>query len=370
MKILVICLAGIGDTILATPLIRELRLNYPDATIHGLVLWPGSRDLLENNPNLDRVWQKHLIKDSRLSSVRFLWGLRREAYDISINTHPQSRIHYRLAAWLAGARERISHVYECFTAADTRLVNRTLPQDYSRNTVDQNLEILGLLGKKPLASGHRLEIFLEPADRQWANDFITGRGLASNPLVGVHAGSGGTKNLRLKRWPPDRYIELLKHAFRAWPDARFLMFGGPDEDIELEQLMNSVGSASLIRVRGSLRNSAALMARCHVFLSVDTALMHVAAAVRVPRQIVIEAPTLNKTNEPYNQPFSLVRNPAVHGRNLDYYKYDGRGIRGTAGELTRCMASVSVEAVSEALDRALTELQGASFSGADRKMDP
>jgi ADP-heptose:LPS heptosyltransferase len=95
------------------------------------------------------------------------------------------------------------------------------------------------------------------------------------------------------------------------------------------------------------------MQLCSVFLSVDTALMHLAAAVKVPRQIVIEAPTFNKTNEPYGNAFALVRNPAVAGRNLDYYRYDGRGIKGTRDELIRCMASVRPEAVYEALAEAL-----------------
>jgi len=61
--------------------------------------------------------------------------------------------------------------------------------------------------------------------------------------------------------------------------------------------------------------------------------MHLAVAVNVPKQIVIEAPTLNKTNEPYRRPYLRVQNPAVSGRNLDYYRYDGRGIQGTTGEL-------------------------------------
>jgi hypothetical protein len=41
----------------------------------------------------------------------------------------------------------------------------------------------------------------------------------------------------------------------------------------------------------------------------------------------------------------LVKNPAVAGRNLEFYRYDGRGIRGSAEELERCMESVTVESV-------------------------
>ena len=78
--------------------------------------------------------------------------------------------------------------------------------------------------------------------------------------------------------------------------------------------------------------------------------------MKVPRQIVIEAPTLNPTNFPYGHPFTLVKNPKVAGRNLEYYRYDGRDIRGTREELLRCMASVSIEEVYRALEQALPNL--------------
>jgi hypothetical protein len=82
---------------------------------------------------------------------------------------------------------------------------------------------------------------------------------------------------------------------------------------------------------------------------VDTVFMHLAAAMKVLRQVVIETPTFNKTVEPWHQPFALVKNPAVAGRNLEYYRYDGADIRGTPGELQRCMASVTVDAVYRAV---------------------
>ena len=97
----------------------------------------------------------------------------------------------------------------------------------------------------------------------------------------------------------------------------------------------------------NLLQAAALIAKCDSFLSVDTALMHVAAAMGVKNQIVIETPTWNKPIEPYGNPFTLVKNPVVAGRNLEYYRYDGGDIKGTPEELVRCMASVKVEDVFE-----------------------
>jgi ADP-heptose:LPS heptosyltransferase len=103
----------------------------------------------------------------------------------------------------------------------------------------------------------------------------------------------------------------------------------------------------------NLRQAAALLAQCDGFLSVDTALMHLAAAMKVPNQLVIEAPTLNPTNLPWQTPYRLIPNPAVGGRNLQYYRYDGGPIRGTDEELRRLMESVTVDAVHQALTAAL-----------------
>jgi len=55
--------------------------------------------------------------------------------------------------------------------------------------------------------------------------------------------------------------------------------------------------------------------------------------------------TFNPTIEPYRRPYVLIRNPKLQGRNLEYYRYDGRGIRGSADELIACMSAITVEDV-------------------------
>jgi ADP-heptose:LPS heptosyltransferase len=354
MKILVISLAGIGDTILATPLIHELRAGFPQAQIDALVLWAGSRDVLEGNPHLNTIYQRNLIKENKAESLAFLQRLRRARYDVSINAHPQSRMQYRAIARFIGARLRLSHEYECSGPFDRLLVNRTLPQNYQRHSIDLNLDVLAELGCRPALSQHELEIYLSPADHQWGEELVDRHQLRERPWLGLHAGSGGTKNLALKRWPLGHYVELVGKLRAARPELPILLFGGPDEDAELERIMAPHPSPLLVRVRSkTLKQAGALMQRGAAFLSVDTALMHLAAAVKAPGQIVIEAPTLNKTNEPYGNPYVLVPNPAIGGRNLEYYRYDGRGIKGTPEELTRLMAAVSVDAVFEAVKRVL-----------------
>jgi len=76
--------------------------------------------------------------------------------------------------------------------------------------------------------------------------------------------------------------------------------------------------------------------------------------MKVPKQVLIESMAFGPTLEPYGRPYRLVNNPAVHGRNLEYYRYDGKGIRGTKEELLKIMESVKPDdvfnAVVEVLD--------------------
>ena len=327
-------------------------MNFPDATIDALAIWPGSKDLLENNPHLNRVYQKNLIKAGKSEALGFLWSLRRNRYDVSINTHPQSRMHYRISAWIAGAPVRISHEYECFNWLDRRLVNRTLQQDYSRHSIEHNFDVLPLLGATVKLPSHEIEIFLKPDEEEWADEFLAKNKLAGQKILGVHVGSGGTKNLPLKRWPLKNHAGLVRKLNKERPDIRVLLFGGPEEAKDHQVVLaQSNRELTLEAKTQNLRQTAALMKRCSAFLSVDTALMHIAAAVKAPNQIVIEAPTLNATNLPYGNPFTLVKNPVIAGRNLDYYRYDGGDIKGTREELLACMASIKIEDVFETVTK-------------------
>ena len=352
MKILVISLAGIGDTLIATPLIRELRENFPEATIDALVMWPGAKDLLEHNPHLNRVFQKNLMKCGRLASVNFLRSLRHEHYQLSLNTHPQSRIHYRVAAWLAGAEVRLSHEYDGFNWLDRSLVTGTLPQDYSRHSIENNFDLLPLIGGQKKLAAHAMEFFLTAAEEFFAEDFLARHKLSGKKILGLHVGSGGTKNLPLKRWPLKNYAGLVRQLNKERPDIHVLLFGGPEEAKDHQIVLAQANRELALEAKTkNLRETAALMKRCHAFLSVDTALMHIAAAMKVPNQIVIEAPTLNVTNWPYGSEFTLVKNPVVNGRNLDFYRYDGGDIKGTREELIAAMDSVKVADVFAAVTK-------------------
>jgi ADP-heptose:LPS heptosyltransferase len=136
-----------------------------------------------------------------------------------------------------------------------------------------------------------------------------------------------------------------------------VLFGGPEEQEDNEQILKAVQDPRLIPARSrSIKEAAALLKKFQVFLSVDNAFMHLAAAMKVPEQIVIESPTFNKTIEPWQRPFRLVRNPMVAGRNLEYYLYDGKDVKGTREHLLACMRSITPEMVLKAVEEALQRI--------------
>ncbi|HTD85861.1 MAG TPA: glycosyltransferase family 9 protein [Candidatus Binatia bacterium] len=345
-KILVVAMAGIGDTLLATPLIHELRQQLPRAQIDVAVMWPDARDFLQTNPHISNLHYQHLITAGPWANMRFLRGLGRVSYEAIINTYPQSRIAYRIVERVINAPIRISHAYDNVSPLDRLLVNRTIPQDYNIHVVENNMNLLRLIGLKSVLHEHDIEIFFTEEESKWAEAQVR----PGEKIMGIHVGSGKTKNLRFKRWPIENYVALIPRLIQHDPRLRVQLFGGPAEKEDHERIMAQAKSERVeLAPSKSLRQAAALIRKCDMFLSVDSALMHLAAAGKVPQQFVIESPAFNKTGEPYRQKYTLIRNPVVNGRNLDYYRYDGKGIKGTDEELLRCMRSITVDMVYDAI---------------------
>ncbi len=353
-RILVIALAGIGDTLMATPVIHELRSRFPKARLEALVLWPGAKEVLEGNPHLDAVHQHQFLLASKWASLRFVWGLRRPRADLSLNVYPQGRREYRAIARLIGARRRLSHAYENQNWMDPWLVTDTVPQDYSVHCVQNNLNLLRRVGIEPTRTHHAYELYLSAAEKERAEGLLWQLGLAGKRWLGLHVGSGGTKNLALRRWPVSRYVELIRRAALELPGVPIVLFGGPGEREAHSEIRAAAGDAVLEPKTGSLRAAAAVLSHAWAFLSVDTVFMHLATAVRVPKQLVIETPTLNPPVQPFRTDWILIPNPAVGGRPLDFYRYDGRCIAGTDAAIQRIMESVSVDSVMEACRKAMT----------------
>lgn len=351
MKILVISLAGIGDSLISSPLIEQLRKSFPKSTIDVFVLWKQAEKILEHNPHIDNIFQFNMLKEGYWKSLLYALKLRKRRYDISINTHPQSKIQYRIISRLINAKNRLSHLYDNENILDRFLVNKTLEQDYNKSSIDNNLdllELIGIIANKEL----NYKIYLSREDKEKANKFMKENKLEDKKIIGIHVGSGTTKNMRLKRWPFDGYMELISKILKDDKNkkVKILLFGGPEEENENKKIIEKVKDSRLILVKTeSVRETAAIIEKCKIFLSVDNLLMHVASAMQVPRQIVIAGPTYDACVEPKTKPIVISANLNCQ----PCYRYNGRGINCTNEEKMNCLKDITSDKVYDVIKNIL-----------------
>ena len=105
-KILLIRTDRLGDVILSTPVIHNLRIAYPDSHI-AFMCRPYTREVLLGNPDLDEVivYDKYNKQRSLRSSIEFAFYLRKKKFDLAIILHPTNRMH--MVTFFAGIPLRL-----------------------------------------------------------------------------------------------------------------------------------------------------------------------------------------------------------------------------------------------------------------------
>ena len=341
-RILVLCLPGIGDTLLFTPALRLLRQHFPGARIWVLVMFRGSLQVLEKNPHVDRVILWQFLREGLVRSLKFLWTLRRERFDISIMAYPANRIEYSLVHFIIGARQRYGHRYHHRDLSSMNVLHgRTVREDDERHNVEENLALLRLMGIE-VERPDGLELYLSPQDQAWARRWLQEHRLEGARLIGFHAGTAELKNQARRRWPVDRFAELGDRLTQEL-NAHTLIFGGQDEENLKNRLRDGLSRPGLIVSGTTMRQTAALIEHCDLFVSNDSALMHTAAAMKVPC-VVIFGPTNPKWVYPYGTDYRIVR------LNLDCspcFYYSARPLSCRQGDFP-CIADLSVEQAFQA----------------------
>jgi heptosyltransferase-2 len=131
---------------------------------------------------------------------------------------------------------------------------------------------------------------------------LTDWGIAPNDfLVGIHPGGSSFD----KRWPEENYAQVADALVQEY-GAKILILRGPDE-AELERnLQSTVQSKSIGYAPGSIRELAALIKRCNLFVCNDSGPMHIAAALDVPT-VAIFGPTDHVAWKPLSDAATIVR---------------------------------------------------------------
>ena len=253
----------IGDAVMSTSFIRALQEHDPDARI-SVLAHQRVAPLFEHNPAVERI--------IRFAPGESLWAiaarLRRERFD-RCYVLPLS-FSSALVTRLAGIADRIGYSSECRGILLTNKLPFEQSRFRSRHLIEDYAALLGTPG--PI---HSPEVFLAKDEVTWAHRWLEQRRLLGKTVIGF--GPGATYG-PAKRWPAERWIELgrrLKAQGRA-----VLIFGSLDESRLCKEIERNIGTTAVSLAGGTdLRQSAALIALCTAFVTNDTGVMHLAAAV-------------------------------------------------------------------------------------------
>ncbi len=344
-RLLVVSIRAIGDVVLITPVIRQLRKAYPD--LYLVVLADGpSADILQHNPHLNRVIgsDRHAAKQqSRLSQFvkwRQLVGeIRREQFDtvIDLFSGPRSA----LLAWLSRATHRYGE--DVRSRIRGYLYNHSVPiaRD-ARHLVDQKFDLVRpLIGDVNRQDLH-LEVCLSSAENQKAHVLLSEVQLGAQKIVGLVPGAGSPWRI----WPSERFAELADAIVNQY-HAKVVLLGG-EQDRPVCQRVREMMQQRPLDLSGqtSLRELIAVLAELDLVISNVTGPMHIASALSKPKVIGLYGAADTIQYAPWGQRATMLTKgqpEEAYWQNVDYQHDHRRLLEITVDDVLQMTSQVMEE---------------------------
>ncbi|MFZ1519197.1 MAG: glycosyltransferase family 9 protein [Ignavibacteriaceae bacterium] len=291
MKILILALSGIGDALMFTPALKLLRQALPASEIDALVMFKGTKEIYEANPNFNKVIYFDFLKEGAFNSLKFVLSLRKK-YDATINVYPSNRKEYNVISFLLGAKQRAGVEYLRMNVQNFGWLNNvTILENDETHNAQTNIRLVEKLLNKKFDEEPAMQISISDEENLFAENFLKKNNILEKDfVVGFHPGCATLKNHIKRRWEPEKFAELGKKLIKE-KNAKLFLFGGPEEE-ELKLSINKmIDSEKSITIKTEkFLQSIAIMKRCNVFVTNDSALMHIASALGL-KIIAIIGPT-------------------------------------------------------------------------------
>ncbi|BCS34651.1 ADP-heptose--LPS heptosyltransferase [Luteitalea sp. TBR-22] len=353
MRVLLVRLRLIGDVVFTTPVIGALRRALPDAHLSYLIE-PAAAPVVRHHPGLDEVilaprtrgWRR-LRDDWRLGTQ-----LRRERYDVVLDLHGGPRAS--LLTWLSRAPRRIGFDVQGRHWMYTDVVPR--PREIRpRHSVENQWDVLpAFLPDLPPPTRETDPVVMvhDPAAEASVDAWLATEGLSGDHrLIVVHVSAGNA----FRRWPLTSFAELAVRLTARDAKRRIILTSGPSEAAAAADVVRLArerrpSSPEAVRTCGdmSLDQLHALIGRAALYIGGDSGPLHVAATTRTPI-VGLYGPTLPVRSAPW-------RDPRYFSAAVDVGALPCRPCeqRVCAPGDFRCLAHITVDAVAEAAERALT----------------
>jgi ADP-heptose:LPS heptosyltransferase len=358
--------AGVGNAIMAEPMVRQLAAALgPEGRITIVARTNAIGEPLRRTVGVTDV---RITGDGARGFANYVGFARQAKPDLYLIPFPSNRWQYNFLATLSGARRVLIHDYPVgYWRALHFLPAERIHAEPGWHDVRQNLNLLKPLGIEPdHTMNPRFE--LNDVDHDAAADLLHAAGAdADRPFIAIHAGSGKTVFGEAKRWPVEKYAELID-VLAARTGQNIVIVEGPDEagiaaDV-LRHVKSSAANGRIVEVplRGNLGVGGAVLARASIYVGSDSALAHLAAAVGT-RAVTVFGPIDPRTVHPCGNADLVV---ALNKHCAPCFTYPFK----TPYPSVRCsppwcIAEVAVASVATTVERGLSERTGATSCDAD-----
>jgi len=351
-RILVIKLRHHSDVLLASPVFSVLKRAAPHAEIDALV-YADTAPMLTLHPDIseihmvDRGWKKAGRFTEWAKELHLLKMLRSARYDLIVHLteHPRGAWMARLlgADWAVGMSGGSDFWKKSFTHRYSH------PRNLLRHTVELNLDALRRIGihpepveRKPLlVPGNEAEARVSSRIREL--------GIEEGRFIHIHPAS----RWYYRCWPPAHMAALIGMIRAAGYQVVLTAAPSQDEKQMIEEIQSLLPKPVISLAGGlTIKDMAALSAKARLFVGVDSAPMHIAAAVGTP-VVALFGPSAEKQSGPWGVPHKVVIS--------QYHPCRPCGIDGCGGgKVSDCLTTLLPEAAFVAVQRLLFETERAN----------
>ncbi len=267
----------VGDIVMATPILEDIRNRYPNACITAMCRSPMC-ELLYQSPFIDELFCFEKIPSwlRRISDRGLIQKLRMGKYDLGILlTNSMSS-----AWWFMQGKVKTRLGFK--SGGRSFLLTHPISFPKKRDTQHLTLTYKALLTPLGISKTQTMpKLFLEKQEIEDARAILKTFGVfKENMIIGVNPGASYGSS---KCWPKERFIEMTESLLEKYEDARIVFFGDSSQ-LSLIKEITDPFDKRVINLSGktSLRELMALISICNVFVSNDSGPMHIADALEVP----------------------------------------------------------------------------------------
>jgi len=305
-RILIFNVNWLGDVLFSTPVIRNIRRNFPDSFI-SCIIPSRCYQILKGNPHLDDI----IIFDEKdrhrglFAKLEFVRMLKAKKFDTVFLLHRSFR--RALISRLAGISERIG--YDTKKRGFLLTQKFPMPQKDSIHRIDFYLNIIEQAGLK--IEDRYLEFFVSDEDVKYVDNFLKKHAVGESDFL-VALNPGG--NWMPKRWPKAHWAALADSLISDFGSK--VVITGAHHDAGLAKDIAVLMKEKPLIACGvfNVKQLGALAKRVNLFITADTGPLHIATAVEAKHVIALFGPTSPLITGPFPVKNAIIMHKNVHCR--------------------------------------------------------